>query len=283
MRNFYRALIPGTLALVLAACSNDEGKITDGADTTSHKESTDTGAVQVFTLPAPLQVATLMHLEQEPYHSQYLLTTPPPTNFASNDQRAMALGAYLVDIGYGSIYDQRQTALNYAKSVQDMMDDLGITSAIKLQVVKRIESNLHNNDSLFAIILETYGTAHNYFRDNNREETGLFVMAGGYIEGLNLLLQSEKALSNNQLRNMIGQQKIFLENIIRLTGYMEQKPGVKELKSRLKELSRTFSGVTVNVQDTDEGAVAISSSLSPAQLKRLAEKVAAMRKEITAV
>lgn len=284
MRNIYRALVPGYFALLLiAACNNNEGKITEGGDTTSRKEITiDTGGIRVFTLPAPLQVATLLHLEGEPYNTQYLQPSPPPTNFASNDKRAMALGAYLVDMGYASIYDQRQIALNYAKSVQDVMDDLGITSAIKLQVAKRIEDNLNNNDSLYAIILESYGSAHNYFRDNNREETGLFIMAGGYIEGLNLLLQSERALSNNQLRNMIGQQKIFLESIIQLTDYMAHKPKVKELKSSLKELLKGFSGITVKVQDAEDGAVAVSCSISPAQLEQLTEKVAAMRKEITA-
>ena len=284
MRNFCQALVPGFFVLLLmAACNTDERKVTDGTDTTANKEiQPDTGALQVFTLPAPLQVATVMRLEEEQYKTQYLLPGPPPPNFPSNDQRAAALGIYLVDMGYACTYDQRQIALNYAKSVQDIMDDLGITSAINVQVAKRIEDNLRNNDSLYSIILESYGTAHNYFRDNHREETGLFIMAGAYIEGLNLVLQSKRALSNSRLRNLVGQQKIFLENIIKLTDYMADKPKVKELQVMLDDLTKAFEGISVEVKDTGDGETAVNCSLSPEQLRRLTETVGALRKRITA-
>jgi hypothetical protein len=279
MQNIYRALVPGLIALLLTAgCNNDEVKTTDGTDTTGNREVlADTGSLQVFTVPTPLQVSTVMLMEKERFVTQYLDRASPPTNFASNDKRAMALGAYLVDMGYACMYDHRQVALNYAKSVQKMMDDLGITSAINIQVARRIEANLNNNDSLYSIILESYNSAHNYFRDNGREETGLFIMAGGYIEGLNLLLQSKRSLSSNQLRNMVGQQKIFLENIIKISGFMEDKPKVKELRSTLEDLYTAFSGMAVEVRNTEDGTMAVSCAISPGDMKKLAAKVAALR------
>jgi hypothetical protein len=284
MPNYFRGLIPACLliASILAGCGSEEQKVPETTDTVSTESVADTGGIQIFTLPAPLQVATVMRLEEEPYVSSYLLPGSPPAQFPSNKKQALGLGVYLVDMGYACIYDQRQTSLNYAKAVEELMDDLGITSSIRIDMVNRFENNLRNNDSLYTIILESYGRAHNYFRDNGREEIGLFIMCGSYIEGLNIALQSKETLTNNRLRNLIGQQKIFLENILTLSGYMADKPGVQETRTMLEDLYRSFEGITVKVEESADGASAVNSNITVLQLKRLTEKVKSIRSRLIA-
>lgn len=224
----------------------------------------------------------MLMLEEEPYNSRHLVTTVPATGFTNNYSRALGMGGYMVDMGYACLYDQRQTALNYAKAVQTLMNDLGLNSSIKMNMVKRFEANIRNNDSLYTIILDSYGQAHNYFQENGREETGLFIMCGSYVEGLYLTLQSKEILTNTKLRNLVGQQKIFLDNIIILCGYMTDKPEVKQLEEMMKEIESGFDGITVKVEESQDGAVAVNSNITYNQLKKLTSKVKEVRKELTA-
>jgi hypothetical protein len=278
-------IIPVLLSLfILHGCSNNASESTpskDTLDTLSAKEP-DSNAVHVFTLPAPLQVATLMKLEKEPYNSQHLQTGVPNTNFANNYSLALNLGIYVVDVGYASMYDQRQTALNYAKAVQGMTTELGIGSSVNKKMAERFEANIKNNDSLCVIILESFQDAHNYCRENEREDAGLFILCGSYIEGLHLMLQSKQALGNMQLRNFIGQQKIFLDNIHALSGYIPESNYMSEMEGVLDELHKGFEGITVKAEETKEGSVAVNCNISYLQLKKLQETVSKVRSRIKA-
>jgi hypothetical protein len=51
-------------------------------------------------------------------------------------------------------------------------------------MVRRFENNIYHQDSLYAIILQGYGQANAYFQSNRREELGMYILSGSYIEGL---------------------------------------------------------------------------------------------------
>lgn len=280
-------VLPALFALILIVSSCDSNNESSTASVKAPNDSLaakqpDSTAMQVFTLPAPLQVATLMKLENEPYNSQHLQSGVPNTNYTSNYSLALKLGAYIVDMGYASMYDQRQTALNYAKAVQTMTNELGIASSVNKHMAQRFEANLRNNDSLYIIILESFEDAHNYCRHNEREDVGLYILCGSYIEGLYFILQSKEALGSTQLRNFIGQQKVFLENIRALADYIPVGDQAKELNSLLSELEKGFEGIMVRVEETPEGQVAVNCSMSYLQLKKLQLVVSKVRSNIKA-
>jgi hypothetical protein len=277
-------LVISITCFAAGGCINDEGRVPETNDTIAvSKDTARNDDVHIFTLPAPLQVATMLRLDKEPFDSRYLAAGVPQTNFATNYSRALNTGVYLVDMGYASIYDQRQASLNHARAVEKLMTDLGIKSTIKQGMVKRFEANLTNNDSLCKIILESYGQTHNYFQENGREEVGLFIMCGSYVEGLNIILHSKEVLNNSQLKNLVGQQKIFLDNILVLCDYMTHQEEVQELRQTLKEIEKGFSGITFNMSETPQGAIATQCSITPDQLKQLTEKVHMVRRKITAI
>ncbi len=161
-----------------------------------------------------------------------------------------------------------------------MTQDLGLSSGVSRQIVSRFETNINRQDSLFKIILQSYNLAHEYFQANKREEVGMYILAGSYLEGLYITLNFKEVPSDNKLLNLIGQQKIFLENIIELLQYTEEKPETIELLQQLVDLKKEFDPIHVEFRDTNDGRVAVKCDLTIQQLNNLLSKTTALRNKI---
>ena len=280
---FYIAVALATMIFV--SCNNDTTKNDDSPKedslTIEQKMKNDSSAMHVFTLPAPLQVATMLKSMNLMYNEKMLIPSKKRLQaFSSNYTRALNLGIQTIEISYATVYNQRQAALDYAKNIQIMTQDLGITAGVSKEMVKRFENNIEKQDSLFKIILQSYNLAHQYFQTNNREEVGMYILAGSYIEGLYITLNFKEVPSDNRLLNLIGQQKIFLENIIELLQYTDEKPETVELLKQLITLKKEFEPIHVEFQDTNDGRVAVKCNLTILQLNNLLAKTTELRAKI---
>lgn len=273
-------------AFIFASCNNENQKIDDNSgksDTTASKEKNDSSDMHVFTLPAPLQVATLLKTMDIKYNEKMLVPCKRKLPlFSSNYIRALNLGIYTIDLSYATVYNQSQNAIDYAKSIQIMTQDLGLSGGVTKQIVSRFEANINKQDSLYKIILQSYNLAHQYFQANKREEIGMYILAGSYLEGLYITLNFREIPSDNRLVNLIGQQKIFLENIIELLQYTEEKPETVELLQQLMSLKKEFEPIRVQFQDTSDGRVAVRCDMTIQQLANLLAKTTELRNKIIA-
>lgn len=90
-----------------AATSDDSGKTT-----------------RMFTLPTPMQTPALLRNARIPYAPDMMLpiTNQKLTFFKSS----IVLGAYLMDLGYASSYNNQQGSLDYFAACQDITNELGL-------------------------------------------------------------------------------------------------------------------------------------------------------------
>ena len=270
---------------IIASCSNENVKNDDSfsgkTDSLTSKIKNDSNDLHVFTLPAPLQVATLLKTMDMRYNEKMLVPSKRKLPmFSSNYIRALNLGIHTIDLSYATVYNQSQTAIDYAKNIQVMTQDLGLSSGVTKEIVVRFESNINRQDSLYKIILQSYNLAHQYFQSNKREEVGMYILAGSYLEGLYITLNFKELPSDNKLLNLIGQQKIFLENIIELLQYTEEKPETVELLQQLMALKKEFDPIKVQFLDTNDGRVAVKCDLTVQQLANLLAKTTELRNKL---
>ena len=66
------------------------------------------------------------------------------------------------------------------------MLDINATSAFDATVLRDVENNIENRDSLTIILNTTFERIGDFLRDNDRTPTSIFVLTGGFIEGLYL-------------------------------------------------------------------------------------------------
>lgn len=278
--NIIAAFVIGSVLIV--SCSSNEpkgdsdGSLTDSSSST--KTRNDSNDLHIFTLPAPLQISTMLKNIDLKFNEKMLVPAKKQLPaFSSNYKRALNMGIQTIDLGYVTVYNQRQSSINYARNIQVMSQDLGITSGISKELLQRFEKNIDKQDSLYRIILQTYSYANQYFQENNREEVGMYILAGSFIEGLYLTLNFKEIPSDNRLLNLIGQQKIFLENIIELIQYTEEKPETIELLKELITLKKEFDPVTVEFNDTNNGRIAVRCNMTINQLEKLLQKTTELR------
>ena len=66
----------------------------------------------------------------------------------TNNKAALNLGVYATDVGYVSVYEKVQNALDYIDATKNLGDKLGVTNAFDPEMRERFESNLSNIDTL---------------------------------------------------------------------------------------------------------------------------------------
>ncbi|MBU0763812.1 MAG: hypothetical protein KJ607_03140, partial [Bacteroidetes bacterium] len=202
--------IPGLIAIssliLLSGCDHSSNRNPIDKQDTPEDITDSVYKGSVFSLPAPMQIANQLRQFNPSYYVSYLV---PPTGDAakascSAEDLAMILGILSVDLGYSVVYERQQAVLNYTAKVKKISDELGILGAFSPEVVQRIEANVNNIDSLVPVVLSSFNDVNEYFNDNDRQETGMLVLAGGMIEGLYISCQVALDMKDSLSRQVVG-------------------------------------------------------------------------------
>lgn len=280
-----KKLIYTMFSLLIIACGSDtpNNNGVDSTDSISKKDSLKdypNSAAIAFALPAPLQIATVLKNSNVSFSEKILVSPKQIREYPSDYSRAINLGIYTTDLGYSTVFGQKQTTLNYYKAVNNLLNDLHITVDVSNDKFKRFENNINNTDSLCSIILASFGQWQSYFQENNREEDGLYILAGTYIEGLYLTLNHPTIQKTEAFKNLIGQQKLFLNNVLELSNYMDKKPDFDDLYLKLGAIQQAYEAISVSVKTDKDGKSVILCNYTPQQLSALSLKVTEVRNEI---
>lgn len=239
-----------TSLLILASCNSEQKKAEDDVYQSMEIEldSLSTKLVKfnntLFSLPSPYQLALMVKENGLDYNNEILNKPANLTNYTTSYKKALNLGIYGTDLAYLNIYDQIPDAISYFSVIKVLADDLGVSEAFDPKTVKSLENNMGNKDSLLFIISNTYRSADAYLKANNRNDVGVLVLAGGWIEGLHILIEIAKEQNNQEILNRIGENKQPLENLIKiLSPYYNQNKNYEMLIEDLMNLAGVFDGI----------------------------------------
>src|SRR5690606_3364743 len=90
----------------------------------------------------------------------------------------------------------------------------------------------------------------NYLKKNQEEKTGIYIFTGSFIEGLHLALQHHKKNPGQEMMNLIGQQQLFLENLL---AHLEKYDPSGFVASEMKHLSEIFNQLPIEYTVDAEG------------------------------
>ena len=210
--------------------------------------------LQVFVLPAPLQVATILKTEHFDYREDLLY--PVSQGEGTQTAQSISLGFYLIDLGYMAVYDERQQSLQYLKRIKELMDQLGIVGMMENEVIKRFERNIESPDSLSKIILESYTLINDHFAANEQEDLGLLILSGCYLEGLYITLNSfEQDHPLSLYMKLLDQHEGFLNNILALSDLFVYKGESHLLFSTLPGIAMDMNKVKESIYNGEDQAL----------------------------
>lgn len=199
------------IALIASGCGGGSDDSQDGLpDEDKNPDKTNLLQIdgKVFSVPSPIQTALLLQKVGTNYNASLLNSPKNTTKYSTNFQKALNLGIFGADLGYVTIYEQTQDAISFLTAVNSLANDLGVMGAFDRTLLERFEKNLGNKDSLLVLVTDAYQGADAYLKNNERNDVGALILAGGWIETLWFASNVAEQTKNEDVIRRIGEQKI---------------------------------------------------------------------------
>jgi hypothetical protein len=256
MKNLYNKLFTMTIALILASCSSntEEAVVNEAVSESIPEESNnETAADNLFyQVPTPNELFAVLKNSNVAYNRENLSDVSNASNYLTKASKALNFGVYTADLAYVTSLGQMDDASKFFETVRSLSKDLEIENAVDEVIMKRLQSNLENSnaDSLFYLSNETYYNAYSYLEENDRRDVLGMIVVGGWIEGLNIILNLEPYSEGSEVCQRIADQKLTLENLLIFTSTIENDQ-LAEIVGELSGIEEIFNYVSDDVDETE--------------------------------
>lgn len=242
------------LAATLAACGGKTApseteflKSLDSVKTEGPSISEEVIGDILQQIPAPLEISVLLKESGQKYNVSYLNTPDNLSKYNSSYKKALNLGIYGTDLGYTNIYEQNQDGVKYMSSIKDLADGLNIGQFFDIETIGRLATNSKNLDSLLLITTQNFNSINHYLQTQSRANLSILLLAGGWLEAVHIVCNvAQSNLSNKQLQETIGEQKVILENIMLLLSfYKDSDPNMASLLNDMEAVKKEYEKVNI--------------------------------------
>ncbi|MBK7669194.1 MAG: hypothetical protein IPJ32_18730 [Sphingobacteriaceae bacterium] len=248
MKNLKYFILPIATGLILSSCGGDDNKdeIENNIDSTKTESVENTPVSETFfQVPSPGEMLTFIKMVggKNNKNTSFLNSPDNQKNYTDAKSKALNFGIYSCDLSYCSIFEIGAEALKYFKSVKTMGDQIGVSSAIKPETMKRLEGNVGNSDSLAVITDDVYFSSFETLENGKQGTTLALMVAGGWIESLYIATNLAKYEANSPIIERLADQKYTLENLIEFLKKHEADANVAGVKADFEGLLAEFNKI----------------------------------------
>lgn len=288
----FLAIVLGS-TLFLPSCAEGDKKISNTTqESTKEPKSSAIFEVEgkVFSIPSPIQTAILLKESGIAFNKEILNPTSNVSKYTASTKKALNLGVYGADLGYVTIFEEPQSSIAYLAASKSIAGDLGIANIFNEALLARYEKNISNKDSLLVLVSDAFRAADRFLKENDQDDLGALILAGGWIETLYLTTKTTDIENNKLIKNRIGEQKITIENLIKLLLTLKENENIIKLVASLNELKDIYNDVEYNYEfkapttDAETKTTVINSvsstNMTKEVLVKITEKVTSIRTSI---
>jgi hypothetical protein len=211
----------------------------------------------IQNMPSPIEMAILVKHAGGEYNSGLLNDVKNLDNYITKGKKTINMGVYSSDVGYTSLYKQTQETVFYLNNVRKLSDDIGLSDAFDQSMFDRVEANIENRDSLLQILSASYDLANQYLKENNRMNTSVLMIAGGWIESMYLAanLGANGGRPQDIISLRILEQEMVLGKIIAAMKMVDDDPVVAEFAQKLEQLSKVLIANEIRIGEGEDATV----------------------------
>ncbi len=223
------------------------------AETLSDTSETTRKVITIFyNLPTPIEMSQMVKQTKATFYPEILNPLKNIGNYTTNDVLAMNLGIYGVDLGYLKFFDQTQEALNYLQAISKISGKLGLPSDKGDKIYGSFEKNVDDKDTQIRLLAEVYADADKYLKENERQNIAIYMLIGGWIEGLYISTQIyQKDPKNHDVLNRIAEQKYSLNTMIELVSNYKDNVTFADYFGKLLMLKKVYEKIEINFQNSN--------------------------------
>ncbi len=280
-------------ATVLSSCGDD--KKAESSDEITVSDSAKVEVSQLtetfFQVPSPGEMLSFIKMVGGKNNKNVSFLNSPDNqkNYSDNKSKALNFGIYSCDLSYCSIFEIGAEALKYFKTVKQLGDQIGVSSAIKPEVLKRLQDNIGNPDSLSVITDDVYFSSFETLEASKQGPTLSLVVAGGWIESLFIATSLGKYEAKSPIVERLADQKYTLDNLIEFLKKHESDASVASVLVQFKELQTEFTKIeekdaaTITSKDSNKKILGGGKDLvlTAEQYKNIVEKIKSIRNSFT--
>ena len=239
-------------ALLLAACGQrpSENLEVDMDDVVAGELqiSSETMGEIIENIASPIEVAALISSMNIPFSTSYLADPEKLSTNTTSFEMAYSLGALSADLGYLNMYEKTGTAVNYLASINRLADALQIGQFFDFATIKRLATTSSNLDSLMFISINSFNNMDDYLRETDRSNLSSMMIAGVWMEGLYLATQVAIQSSSEDLKSMIGEQKIILNDLLLVLNHYKNETVIASYIEDFEAIKQAYADVKITYE-----------------------------------
>jgi len=199
-----------------------------------------------YSLPTPIETAMVLENTNVEFNDQFLLPIKNVDFYETSYKQAIALGIYISDLSYCSMYSQNQEAIEYLSTSKKLIQKLGLIDVITDSVIQQIENNIGDKTDILNIISEQYLQVNAYLDENNMNNISTLIILGGYIESLHIAVKLADNEENPpiQLYQIILEQRIPLKDLLELMKLFKNDTFINKKLKDFEELNSIYQKVS---------------------------------------
>lgn len=239
---FFVLLIVG---LIHFSCKTDVKKDTeDNIDSQAISDSllsSDEDLV-FYSFPSSKEMFSFIKKDAELiFRTDLVNPTKNLSKYIDTKSKTLALGIYLADMSYMTLFNKTSNAYNYIDVITKLSKDLRISIPFQNIFLERIKNNLNNEDSLVNISDEYSSKITDYLLQNNKDKALVSITSASYIEGMYIALNLIESYSDdNPVIQRIIEQKYSFTNLIKYTNKYQNDSNTKHTNELLNTIYEKF-------------------------------------------
>jgi len=235
----------GMLYLV-SACGEDANNNKNGKDSLNQNvtEINDDNLI-TYLIPSPKDMFAFTKEGNLKYSGEVLNAKENADKYIDTKSQEIGFGIYSADLAYTAAFNQTNTAGEYLKVVESLSDKIGLNSVFTESLVSRFKK-IANKDSLLKVTNDTYYDIVKFLEDNDRNTSLSLISVGGWLESLYIVTNLQNTYQkDNDVIQLIADQKNIFENIILSLQQREADPNVADLIKELQPIKEVYDGLEV--------------------------------------
>jgi len=268
---YFKLLFLSSITVVMFSCNDSTPPAENIID-----DSTSTGEVaelqkNIIKIPSPIELFSFIYDANAKFKKENLNSSNNRTKYLSNQKKAINLGIYASDLSYCTVFKQNKETFSYFSITKKIADDLGLTKGFDERIVKRIDQNMNNSDSLYQISNDSYSTAVRFLEQQGQGNLLPLMITGAWIESVNIAIKSiDKFNPNNEIVIRISDQGLLLENLLEMYKSLGVNDKEPDIYNKLINLQQSFDKLYDN---TDK-------AITKRQFEEISSKIKAIRAEL---
>lgn len=241
--------------------------------------------------PSPEETLSILQQDNLEFNGELLNDPGKNQEYLNSRSQALNIGVYSADLAYLTVFKRHQESLNYFEALYNLSNELRISAAFDIELLRRVQRNMSNPDSLKTLTDFAFIKITNYLVLNKKEKTFAIISIGGFVEALYLSLSLTGDFSeDNVVIQRIADQKLVLENIINYARPYKDDPAMIGALEAIRPIIKVYDEIVsvpgeTKVTRGEDGKIVISGgsriTISEAQYENLKQATIQVRKDIT--